>query len=110
MGGGVTYRRANVPNFRQKSGLSKEIENSGALEQKRETEELGTSFFGRETVLGERDDKVGQRGAHTTWWRGHLLGRAGLWYGALWCPTGHPLVLPGASSKNRTNGIIFVNF
>jgi hypothetical protein len=36
MGGGVTYQGANVPNFSKKSGLSKEIEKSGALEQKRE--------------------------------------------------------------------------
>ena len=61
-------------------------------------------------MLGERDELVGQGGAHTTGWRAPLLGRAGLWCGTLWCPTGHPLVLPGASWKNWTNGIIFVNF
>jgi hypothetical protein len=61
-------------------------------------------------MLGGRDGEVGQGVAHTTWWRGPLAGRAGLWCGTPWCPTGHPLVLPGASSKNRTNGVIFVIF
>ena len=61
-------------------------------------------------MLGGRDEVVGQGGAHTTGWRAPLLGRAGWWGGPLGRPTGHPLVLPDASSKNKTNGIIFVNF
>ena len=60
--------------------------------------------------MSERDEEVGQGGAHTTGWRAPLAGRAGLWGATLGCPTGHPQVLPGAFSKNRTNGIIFVNF
>ena len=60
--------------------------------------------------MGGRDDLVGQGGAHTTGWRAPLLGRAGTWGAALGCPTGQPQALPGCSSINKTNGIIFVKF